>query len=128
MLAQDNGKGQDAITAIQRHILVNWAMLPPMYNVLHRIDFLIATVHTVLPGHDYFSTWRPVRREELMSGEHNYPDEGKLQKAIRKVRFLLHPYKLPRDFDEQQNFWCKLLWDILSDALDGFKEDKENRN
>jgi len=40
--------------------------------------------------------------------------------AFRKVKFFLHPDKLPKDFSEMQLFVCKLLWDVLADAWEIF--------
>lgn len=36
--------------------------------------------------------------------------------AIRKMKFFLHPDKLPRDFTDKQLLLCKVLWDVTSDA------------
>jgi hypothetical protein len=130
MAAQDDGNGQAAITAIKHNILVHWALQPPMLQMLRPIDVLISTIHTVFPpvfgvaGHDYFSTWQAVKREDLI-GAGNYPVEEKLKKGVRKLRFFLHPDKLPRDLSDEQKFMCKMLWDITSDAWDEFEKHKE---
>ena len=36
--------------------------------------------------------------------------------AMRKIRFFLHPDKLPLDFTAEQSFLCKILWDVTCDA------------
>jgi hypothetical protein len=52
-------------------------------------------------------------------------DKEKLNKAVRKVRFFLHPDKLPRDLNEEQQFMCKLLWDVTNDAWEDYKKSQE---
>jgi hypothetical protein len=72
-----------------------------------------------VPGHEYFTKWRPIMSKEIA-------DEELLKKAVRKVRFFLHPDKLPRDFSEEQNFTCKLLWDVTNDSYEDYKKGKED--
>ena len=122
--AQTNG---EISQTIKHGVLVEWALQPPAMNMLRPIETLITTIHTVfppkygVPGHDHFSKW--VKSPDVMAGAH--PDEEKLKKAVRKLRFLLHPDKLPRDFSEQQQFMCKMLWDITSDAYEEYKKREE---
>ena len=52
-------------------------------------------------------------------------DKDKLGKAVRKVRFFLHPDKLPRDLSDDQQFMCKLLWDVTNDAWEDYKKSLE---
>ena len=126
MAAENNGGGQ--IAKIRHNILVKWALEPPTFQMLRPIDVLISTIQTVLPpafgvaNHNYFSTWVAVNRENLMGED----VEAKLVKALRVVRFFLHPDKLPRNFNNEQRFVCKLLWDITSDAMDDYNQHKEN--
>lgn len=49
-------------------------------------------------------------------------DGDKLKKAVRKLRFFLHPDKLPKDLDPIQEFVCKLLWDVTNDAYEDYKK------
>ena len=53
-------------------------------------------------------------------------DESKLKKAVRKLRVFLHPDRLPREFDAQQTFVCKMLWDVSNDAWEEFMKQKED--
>jgi hypothetical protein len=130
MAAQNDDGGQATMTAIKHNILVHWALQPPRLQMLRPIDVLISTIHTVFPpvfgvaGHDYFSNWQAVKREDLV-GQGNMPEEEKLKKGVKKLRFFLHPDKLPRDLTDEQTFMCKMLWDISSDAWDDFQKHKE---
>jgi hypothetical protein len=58
-------------------------------------------------------------------GAENHPVEEKLKKGVRKLRFFLHPDKLPRGLNGEQKFICKIFWDITSDAWDEFEKHKE---
>lgn len=130
MAAQDDDDGQAVITAIKHNILVHWALQPPLLQMLRPIDMLITTIHNVFPpafgvaGHEYFAKWKAVHREALLGPAHR-PDEEKLKKSVRKLRFFLHPDKLPRDLNDEQQFMCKMLWDVTSDAWEEFEKHKE---
>jgi hypothetical protein len=43
--------------------------------------------------------------------------------AVRKVKFFLHPDKLPHDFNADQKFLCRTLWDITADSLEAFENE-----
>lgn len=127
---KEESDGQAAITAIKHHILIQWALQPPTMQVLRPIPGLLTTVHNVfpptqgVPAHDYFKKWKTVSMESL-SDESGKPDENKLAKAVKKLRFFLHPDKLPRDLTEEQTFVCKMLWDVTSDAWEEHEKQKE---
>ena len=53
------------------------------------------------------------------------PDDEKLKKAVRKIRFFLHPDKLPRDLNAEQSFACRMLWDVTSDSWEEHCKQKE---
>eukprot|EP00980_Cylindrotheca_fusiformis_P012842 scaffold3170_cov128-Cylindrotheca_fusiformis.AAC.2 len=117
-------------TELKRQILISWALQPPDYQMLKRIDHLVATIQNVyppfanVPSHSYFEGWEPVNTADFITyGEHGMAelDFASVKKAVRKVRVFLHPDKLPKDFTEAQIFVCKLLWDVTSDALEDFK-------
>lgn len=38
--------------------------------------------------------------------------------AVRKMKFFLHPDKLPHDLTEQQALLCRTLWDVITEAWD----------
>lgn len=124
---------QLAISRIKREILVKWALLPPMYQMLRPIDQLITSIHGVfppsfgVPAHAYFSKWKPIGHSDiaLSSALSRTPDDEKLKKSVRKIRFFLHPDKLPRDLNAEQEFMCKMLWDVTSDAWEEFCKQKE---
>ena len=98
--------------------------------MLRPIDALITTIHTVFPpalgvsGHDYFSKWTPFARNDLVDNT-GRPDDAKLKKAVRKLRFFLHPDKLPRDLSAEQQFMVKMLWDVTNDAWEEFHKRAE---
>jgi hypothetical protein len=124
-MANQSDDGHAATTRIKHAILVHWALLPPQLHILRPIDVLLTTIHQVfppalgVPGHDYFSKWNPLTRTEVAN-------EERLKKSVRKLRFFLHPDKLPRDFSDEQHFTCKLLWDVTNDAFEDYKKGKED--
>uniref|UniRef100_A0A7S4HHV8 J domain-containing protein n=1 Tax=Odontella aurita TaxID=265563 RepID=A0A7S4HHV8_9STRA len=119
------------VTALKRNILLHWALQPPELQILRPLDHLLCSVHTVcppsfgVPAHSYFSGWKPIPRTELCAPDGTLDDE-KIKKAVRKVRFFLHPDKLPRDLTDEQEFACKLLWDITNDAFEDFTTAQEH--
>jgi len=56
----------------------------------------------------------------------NSPDQSKLKKAVRKLRVFLHPDRLPRDFNGEHTFVCKMLWDVSNDAWEEFLKHKDD--
>jgi len=130
MANQSDDDGQAAITKIKHSILIKWALQPPQLQMLRPIAALVTTIHTVFPpalgvsAHDYFTKWKPITREDV-AGANGLPEETKLKKSVRKIRFFLHPDKLPHDLDEEQKFMVKMLWDITSDAWEEYQKNKE---
>mmetsp|Transcript_22815 Transcript_22815/g.48505 ORF Transcript_22815/g.48505 Transcript_22815/m.48505 type:complete len:137 (-) Transcript_22815:2488-2898(-) len=131
MANQSDDDGQAAITKIKHGILIQWALQPPQLQMLRPIAALVTTIHTVYPpalgvsGHDYFKKWKAIAREDV-AGANGLPEEAKLKKAVRKIRFFLHPDKLPHDLNEEQKFMVKMLWDITSDAWEEYQKNKED--
>jgi hypothetical protein len=129
MANQNSDNGQAAVTRIKHDILIKWALQPPSLQTLRPIESLITTIHTVFPPalgvarHDYFSNWTPIKQSDVLEG--GRPDDGKLKKAVRKLRFFLHPDKLPRDLNPEQSFMVKMLWDVTSDAWEEFHKQAE---
>jgi len=126
----DGENGQAAITRIKHDILVQWALQPPMMQMLRPIEALVSSIHNVFPPalgvktHDYFTKWKSIQPQETLDAA-GRPDTAKLKKAVRKIRFFLHPDKLPRDLDPEQQFMVKMLWDITSDAWEEFNKKAE---
>uniref|UniRef100_A0A7S2RN43 J domain-containing protein n=1 Tax=Eucampia antarctica TaxID=49252 RepID=A0A7S2RN43_9STRA len=125
---------QAVMTNIKRNILIHWALMPPQLNMLKPIDQLITTIHKCFPpafnvqSHVYFNKWTPLTQGEIALSNNvmsNSPDEEKLKKAVKKIRFFLHPDKLPKDLQPEQEFMCKMLWDVTSDAWEDFRKQKE---
>lgn len=127
---EDNSSGQAKITIIKHNILVSWALQPPTLQMLRPINDLLTTVHTVfpptsgVPGHEYFSKWKAYTPADI--SENGQPTEAKIAKAVKKLRFFLHPDKLPRDLSEEQSFICKMVWDIISDANEEYEKRKDD--
>mmetsp|Transcript_26858 Transcript_26858/g.39292 ORF Transcript_26858/g.39292 Transcript_26858/m.39292 type:complete len:337 (-) Transcript_26858:111-1121(-) len=123
---QNGNTTEPQITAVKRNILIHWALQPPQMQALRPVAVLLTTIHKVFPpafgvkGHTYFSSWKPVPQHDLLNAQNKLDDE-KLRKGVRKLRFFLHPDKLPRDLDEEQSFMCKMLWDVSNDAFEEFK-------
>jgi len=128
-------KGEVEVTfpAIERNILIHWALIPPKYNMLRTIDHLLCNIHTVFPPafginqHSYFTKWRQIAPTDLVmsSTMGNSTDRNKLKKAMRKLRVFLHPDRLPRDFNTEHTFVCKMLWDLANDAWEDFLKIKD---
>jgi hypothetical protein len=116
--------GQDSIATIKKGLMTSWALQPPMFQTLRSVDELVSTIHLAFPPafgvarHPYFSKWKPIPRQSLM--QRGVPDKEELKRAIRKMRFFLHPDKLPMDLNEDQTFLCKTLWDVASDGWEQF--------
>lgn len=129
MASQTGDGGQLALQAIKHGILVEWALQPPTMQILRPIEVLLTSIHTVFPprfgvaAHEHFTKWTVVAMPEVMSGAQ--PDNEKLKKVVRKLRFLLHPDKLPRDLSNEQTHICKMLWDITTDAFEDHKKKEE---
>ena len=120
---------QASITRIKREILINWALVPPQYQMLRPINQLIVSIHNSFPpahgvaSHDYFAKWKPITPDSISNN--NHPDDEKIKKAVRKVRFFLHPDKLPRDLNAEQSFMCRMLWDVTSDSWEEHLKQKD---
>jgi hypothetical protein len=117
----DNSSSQ----RIKHQILMFWALQPPHRQGLRRIEELITTIHQVfppafgVPGHEYFAKWKAVLPAEV-------DDDDKLEKRVKKLRFFLHPDKLPRDLTTDQSFVSRMLWDVTSDALEEHEKKRED--
>jgi hypothetical protein len=129
MANQPEDNGQAALTKLKHDILIQWALQPPQMQMLRSVDLLISTIHNVfppfrnVPAHDYFTKWKPVTRESVLNDK-GIIDADKLKKAVRKLRFFLHPDKLPKDLNSEQQFMVKMLWDIANDAWDEYEKSK----
>jgi hypothetical protein len=130
MANQSADVGQAVITRIKHDILIHWALQPPQLQMLRPVDILITTIHNVFPpalgvaGHDYFTKWTPIVPADV-KGTNGLPDGEKLKKSVRKIRFFLHPDKIPRDLNDEQSFMIKMLWDITSDAWEEYQKQSE---
>lgn len=131
MASQQTNNGQASTTKLKHGILLQWALQPPQMQTLRSIDVLITTIHSVfppafgVPGHSYFQRWKPLQRSDIV-GASGLPDDEKLKKSVRKIRFFLHPDKLPHDLTEDQKFMTKMLWDVTSDAWEEHEKKKED--
>jgi len=127
----DDDDGQAAITKLKHDILIQWALQPPQLQMLRSVDVLLSTIQNVfppalgVPAHDYFRKWKAVTRESVLS-DAGIIDEEKVKKAVRKLRFFLHPDKLPKDLNKEQEFMVKMLWDITNDAWEEYQKSKED--
>jgi hypothetical protein len=133
MAHQTENESMMTTQGIKHGVLVDWALQPPTLQVLRPIEVLLATIQSVfppkfrIPPHDHFTKWKAVDPKELLSAAGgNRPDDEKLNKTVRKLRFFLHPDKLPKDLTTEQTFICKILWDITNDAWEEHKKKEED--
>jgi hypothetical protein len=40
--------------------------------------------------------------------------------AVRKMKFFLHPDKIPQSMNSQQASLCQLLWELTSEAWESY--------
>lgn len=84
-------------TKIKHGILIQWALQPPQMQMLRSIDVLISSIQNIfppalgVPAHDYFGKWKPVARKDV-TGDSGMPDEDKLKKAVKRLRFFLREF------------------------------------
>ena len=111
---------QDGTVTTNRNDLLvavdqTWAKQPPTYATPKPIEILLETVggtFALVPSHAYFATkYHPFAREALQSGKYDV-----IKRAVRKMRFFLHPDRLPKDLNESQSLLCRTLWDKISEA------------
>jgi hypothetical protein len=116
-------------TDLKRKIIVGWGLRPDRQG-LKPINELLRTIQTVfppandLPSHSYFDGWTPITDAEMLDYAGSI-DEKMLIKVVRKLRFFLHPDKLPRDLTDEQQFVCKLLWDMINDSWAEYEKASE---
>jgi len=127
MAEQTDDNDEACFTELKRNIIVNWALQPPNMVSLRPIDQLLRTIQDVyppangVPAHSYFDGWKPITDKDLLNAA-GVIDEKKLIKSVRKLRFFLHPDKLPHDLIEEHHFAVKLLWDITNDAWEDYEK------
>jgi len=110
---------------IKKQVLLEWALQPPALQQLRPLSHLLRSITSVVPPrfqmvrhHSYFTKWSDLTTNSrtsysTTSQQHQQQEDAKL---LRKIKFLLHPDKLPRDFSGDQAYLCKMLWDIINDA------------
>jgi hypothetical protein len=110
----------DALALIKA-IDVNWGKQPPAFATIRPLPELLSTVDVTFPlvkQHEHFTTkFQPFSPAALSTGGNDV-----MKRAVRKMRFFLHPDRLPKDFTEQQSVLCRTLWDTISDSWDAVSE------
>jgi len=102
---------------LKRNILTQWALQPPQFTNLRPMNELLGNIQDTLPPanglppHEYFATFKPLSKDAL-----TLQDNAVLKRAVRKMKFFLHPDKLPHDLTKEQKFCCRQLWDVIADA------------
>jgi len=110
---QSNPK--DLVRAVEQ----TWAKQPPDFSTTKSIVELLgtldnATVFALVDPHPHFETkFHPFSKQALQSGGYDV-----VKRAVRKMRFFLHPDRLPKDLNEPQALLCRTLWDVISEAWD----------
>ena len=128
-MMEQNDDDPSIYTELKRTVIVSWALRPDRQG-LKPVNELLRSIQTVfppannVPAHSYFEGWQEIKHQDLLVAS-GALDEKKLSKAVRKLRFFLHPDKLPRDLTEEHHFMCKLLWDVTNDAWEDYKKMKE---
>ena len=99
-------------------------------GVLHPISHLLINLQNAFPPitigknnkpvlsilrHPYFDRYPPILPTALTTPH-------KISRSLKRVRFFLHPDKLPPNFDEGQRCVCRCIWDALSEAHSIFEE------
>ncbi|CAB9505293.1 expressed unknown protein [Seminavis robusta] len=119
----DNNSSSARQADIKRRVIQDWALQPPQYCQLKPLAELIRTIPkvfpphaTYVPSHAYFEKWDTSHMFDLNTGGGGGGNHNNHQKVVRKLRFFLHPDKLPKDFSDDQVFLCKVLWDVVNDA------------
>ena len=56
-----------------------------------------------------------------------YDDLKNAATAVRKLKFFLHPDKLPKDFHNDQIVLCRMLWDITADSWEVFEQQQQQQ-
>jgi len=111
------GASETDLSLLKKNILMNWALLPPNYQTLHPLKCLLITVHNTFPPafgvetHDYFQKWNSLSLLAFQNGEKTV-----LKRATRKLKFFLHPDKLPKNLTQKQSHLFRTLWDVISDV------------
>ncbi|KAL7567788.1 hypothetical protein ACA910_000540 [Epithemia clementina (nom. ined.)] len=102
--------GDDLKNAIEQ----KWSKEPPNFMQVKDIASLLGTIHMtfdLVEPHEYFSKFHPFSRDAL-----NGNDMAVLKRAVRKTRLFIHPDKLPKDLNDNQQTLCRVLWDTVSDS------------
>lgn len=95
-----------------------WAFSAP--KVFRALQTLLLNLHQAFPPvtfrgrqivspHPYFARHSPI----LPTAVTNHKG---IIRSLRRVRFFLHPDKLPPNFDVDQLNLCKALWDIINEV------------
>jgi hypothetical protein len=96
-----------------------WSKVPPQYTHIKPLTELLATLSTdtftVVPHHVYFDKFHP-----FAPGAFITEDTNVVKRAVRKVRLLLHPDKLPSDLSDIQQALCRYIWDTISEAWEKY--------
>ena len=103
-------------TQLSKALEETWSKKSSANQPLLPLPELLATIHTtfgLVDTHPYWAKFHPLARDALMGGDANV-----LKKAVRKIRLLLHPDKLPSDLNQMQQCLCRDLWDVVAQAWD----------
>ncbi|GMI27030.1 hypothetical protein TeGR_g12337 [Tetraparma gracilis] len=65
----------------------------------------------LIPAHAYYGRFVPTSDLHTTKAVRN---------KLRRVRFFLHPDKLPPTFGGEQRVLARVLWDIVSEAEDAY--------
>lgn len=120
-LPDQSRQSSSTTTDLVHAIETTWAKQPPAFTTTKSLAELLATISVtfvLVTRHEHFqSKFHPFSVAALSSSPSG---SDVLKRAVRKMRFFLHPDRLPKDFTEQQALLCRTLWDIVSEAWDSY--------
>ena len=115
---EDHESGQD-LTLVE--IIQRWSHKAPDYKRSNDLQDLLGTVRSILPPintkvepHDYFEQV-PMFSKEAFAGSSGDELNELLKRAMRKMKFFVHPDNLPADLTESQTLLFETIRDIIQD-------------
>jgi hypothetical protein len=106
--------GAELVTAIE----TTWAKQPPAFQMTKPLVELLATMPATLALVAHHEHFTPKLQQPFAVTALERGGSDVLKRAVRKIRFVLHPDRLPQDLTAEQRLWCRTLWDTISDAWD----------
>ena len=103
-------------------IIQCWSHKAPDYKKMNDLQDLLCTVRSILPPintkvepHDYFSKVPVFSKQAFgcISGDEELNEL--LKRAMRRMKFFVHPDNLPTDLTESQTVLFGAMWDVIQE-------------